>query len=192
MRRSGNRGIRWFRYVRHSDRPRFAAEGWTVAADLGPTHGHWSILMEGAAMSTKRSRGQPRHCPTEVTRGQVEALAGFGVRHEEIGLVIGIDDKTLRKWYRRELDAGKAKANAKMAQNIFQKALGDGAQAGTLAIFWAKTQMGWKEPQIHEHMGKDGGPIRVSSEFDNMSADELRAYIERQAAELGIRRVSPG
>lgn len=112
----------------------------------------------------RRGPGQPPHQPTDVTRGQVEALAGFGGSHEDIGLVIGIDDKTLRKWYRHELDAGKAKANAKMAQNIFQKALGTGPQAATLAIFWAKTQMGWKEqPQQHALTGKDGEPLPGTS-----------------------------
>jgi hypothetical protein len=29
----------------------------------------------------------------------------------------------------------------------------------TAAIFWAKTQMGWKETSAHEFTGKDGGPI---------------------------------
>src|ERR1700722_1812249 len=113
-----------------------------------------------SATNTRRRPGQPPHRPTDVARGQVEALAGFGVCHEDIGLVIGIDDKTLRKWYRHELNAGKAKANAKMAQNIFQKALGNGAQAAPRAIFWAKTQMGWKEPtQQHSLTGKDGEPF---------------------------------
>lgn len=42
----------------------------------------------------------PRHKPTESSRAQVEALAGYGVRHDEIALYIGIDPKTLRKHYR--------------------------------------------------------------------------------------------
>jgi hypothetical protein len=135
-------------------------------------------------MNTKRGRGQPPHRPTDVGRGQVEALAGFGVRHEDIGLVIGIDDKTLRKWYRHELDAGKAKANAKMAQNIFQKALGTGAQAGTLAIFWAKTQMGWREPPDRfEHSGKDGGAIAI---------DDARSRIAQRIAIMAARQATAG
>jgi hypothetical protein len=133
---------------------------------------------------SKRGRGHPPHRPTEVTRGQVEALAGFGVCHEEIGLVIGIDDKTLRKWYRHELDTGKAKANAKMAQNIFQKALGNGPQSGTLAIFWAKTQMGWKEREVKEIVGADGGPIEM--EFAAMDTESLREYLASEAVKLGI------
>ena len=38
--------ISWFRYVRHADVSKYAAEGWTYAADLGPTHGLWSVLMQ--------------------------------------------------------------------------------------------------------------------------------------------------
>lgn len=37
--------IEWLRYVRHSDRPAYEAQGWVFAADLGPTHGQWSVLM---------------------------------------------------------------------------------------------------------------------------------------------------
>ena len=38
--------IRWFRYVRHEDRVAFEAQGWIFAADLGPVHGGYSVLME--------------------------------------------------------------------------------------------------------------------------------------------------
>ncbi len=51
------------------------------------------------------------HEPTEKTRNEVQALAGFGVREDEIALYIGIDPKTLRKYYRPELDTGHIKAN---------------------------------------------------------------------------------
>jgi len=38
--------VRWFRYVRHKERACFEAQGWVFAADLGPVHGCWSVLME--------------------------------------------------------------------------------------------------------------------------------------------------
>jgi len=40
------RVISWFRYVRHEDRQAYEAAGWAFAADLGPVHGEWSVLME--------------------------------------------------------------------------------------------------------------------------------------------------
>lgn len=33
------------RYVRHGRIPDMMERGWMVVADLGPTHGQWSVLM---------------------------------------------------------------------------------------------------------------------------------------------------
>ena len=41
-----NQAIRIFRYVRHEDRDAYERDGWIFAADLGPTHGHYAVLME--------------------------------------------------------------------------------------------------------------------------------------------------
>ena len=59
--------------------------------------------------------------------------------------VVGIDAKTLRKHYREELDTGRIKATAKVAESLFRKATGDGSQSVTAAIFWLKTRGGWRE-----------------------------------------------
>jgi len=34
-----------YRYVIHAHVPDYLRLGWMAAADLGPTHGQWSILM---------------------------------------------------------------------------------------------------------------------------------------------------
>lgn len=34
-----------YRYVRHAERAAYEARGWRFAADLGPVHGEWSVLM---------------------------------------------------------------------------------------------------------------------------------------------------
>lgn len=88
----------------------------------------------------------------------VEQMSAVGIPQESICLVIrdGIDDKTLRKHFRRELDTAAVKANAKVGGTLFNKAM---AGDTTAAIFWAKTRMGWKEKQHHEHSGPDGDPI---------------------------------
>jgi len=103
--------------------------------------------------------GRPRHLPDPVQRRQVEALAGYGVPEPEIAGMIGIDAKTLRKHYRQELDHGHTKANAKVAENLFRKACGDGREAVTAAIFWLKTRARWKEISVHEHGGIPDQPI---------------------------------
>jgi hypothetical protein len=40
-----------------------------------------------------------------------------------------------------------------VAESLYRKALGDGAQADTAAIFWLKTRAGWKETSIQELNG---------------------------------------
>ena len=37
---------RIFKYVRHEDRDAYERDGWVFAADLGPTHGFYAVLME--------------------------------------------------------------------------------------------------------------------------------------------------
>jgi hypothetical protein len=78
-------------------------------------------------------------------------MAGYGVPEHAIARVVGIDPKTLRRHYREELDTGQYKATAKVAESLFRKATGDGAQSVTAAIFWLKALGGWREtPQSHE------------------------------------------
>ena len=75
---------------------------------------------------------RPRHVPDAFHRRQVEALAGYGVPEAEIAGMVGIDAKTLRKHYRHELDYGHTKANAKVAENLFRKATGEGSESVTV------------------------------------------------------------
>ncbi|WP_200952442.1 hypothetical protein, partial [Mesorhizobium sp. Root552] len=84
--------------------------------------------------------GRPRHQPDAYHRRQVETLAGYGIPEAEIAGLIGIDPKTLRRHYRQELDHGHTKANAKVAENLYRKATGEGREAVTAAIFWLKAR----------------------------------------------------
>ena len=98
--------------------------------------------------------GRRAHKPDPAGRRQVEALAGYGIPEAEIAGVVGIDAKTLRKHYRHELDHGHTKANSRVAESLYRKALGDGAQSVTAAIFWLKTRAGWKETWVQENTGE--------------------------------------
>ena len=102
---------------------------------------------------------RPHHEPDTIQRRQVEAMAGFGVPETEIAAMVGINPKTLRKYYRQELDLGHTKANVKVAENLFRKATGEGREAVTAAIFWLKARARWKEVSIHEHGGVAGQPL---------------------------------
>jgi hypothetical protein len=81
--------------------------------------------------------------PTDEQRRTVRAMAGFGVPHEDIGTLLEIDAKTLRKHFRRELDRGSIEATAKVAQTLFAMAIS--GQNVAAAIFWMKARAGWRE-----------------------------------------------
>jgi hypothetical protein len=85
-------------------------------------------------------------------RALVEQMSSVGIPQESICLVIrdGVDDKTLRKHFRRELDTAAIKANAAVAGALYQSALEGSTQA---AIWWTKTRMNWSDKQEIEHSG---------------------------------------
>jgi hypothetical protein len=103
--------------------------------------------------------GRRAHRPDAAGRRNVEALAGYGVPEAEIAGVVGIDAKTLRRHYRVELKQGHTKANAKVAENLYRKATGEGPQSVTAAIFWLKTRAQWRETTSHEISGPEGSPL---------------------------------
>ena len=46
IRTNNTPAFRTFKYVRHEDRAAYERDGWVFAAELGPTHGYYSVLME--------------------------------------------------------------------------------------------------------------------------------------------------
>ena len=59
--------------------------------------------------------------PDDKTRKTVEAMSSYGIPQEDIAKVIGLDPKTLRKHYEYELDTAEIKANAQVAQRLYQE-----------------------------------------------------------------------
>src|SRR5437868_3299334 len=108
-----------------------------------------------------KKRGRPQWKPTAEQRACVETMAAVGVPEDDIAKVIGKDPKTLRKHCRKELDLAAIKANAKVSQSLYTKALGDGASAVTAAIWWEKTRQGRKEIVVNRHQGPNGGPMQT-------------------------------
>ena len=86
--------------------------------------------------------------PTEEQRRKVKALAGFGVRQEEICAIIGLrSPKTLRKRFGRELELGVVEARAQVTQAAFKLATSGSDPASTM--FWLKCRARWgvKDPE---------------------------------------------
>jgi hypothetical protein len=118
------------------------------------------------------------HTPTKKTRAEVSALVSFGVPLEEIAKYIGVDRKTLNKWYQDEIDTAKIKANTNVGKFAYRLASGqaikDGATYGDcsrMAMFWLKTQCGWKETQAIEHAGANGAPLGINVVFKRAKKD---------------------
>lgn len=127
--------------------------------------------------------------PTPDQRKLVEGMAAVGIKHEDIGRVtinpqtrVGIDDKTLRKHFREELDTGIIKANAAVMQNLFTLATGNGKGAVVAAIFWAKCRMGWKPVEALQLLPPD------DVDYAQLTDDELTAL---EAILAKARRAKP-
>jgi len=114
----------------------------------------------------KRSRGRPKFEPTQEQRTHVAIMAACGLPQDiMITKIINpatrrpIDIKTLEKVFRKELDQGMTEANALVSQALFKKAIGNGAQSVSAAIFWLKCRARWKPIDGVELTGKDGEPL---------------------------------
>ena len=95
-------------------------------------------------------RGPQAWKPTDDERKRIRMYAGLGITQEQIATLIGKCVDTLAAHCREDLDAGAAEAKAKVGGAIVKAALGGNM---TAAIFYAKTQMGWKETNVTEHSG---------------------------------------
>lgn len=100
--------------------------------------------------------------PTDKERATVKAMAGYGIKQDDIARVIGVHGETLRKAFRHELDIAATEANAQVAQSLFKMATS--GQNVAAAIFWLKTRAGWKDPIFHElgAAGKNGATLLVT------------------------------
>ena len=104
--------------------------------------------------------GRKPFVPTAEQRRLVLAMAGYGVPHDDIALVVRCSPPTLRKWFRHELDVATVEANARVAQTLFQQATKPGNIAAS--IFWLKARAGWREKHAVEVSGPGGtAPVTV-------------------------------
>ena len=105
-----------------------------------------------------RAKRGKRHKPTAETRKLVSDLSALGINNTDIAVMLDINQNTLVSHYGEEIHKGRVKANAKIAQTLYKKAIGGDTAC---LIFWAKTRMGWREVDRLEITGEDGGPVRA-------------------------------
>jgi hypothetical protein len=70
----------------------------------------------------------------------------------------GIDEDSLARHFKTELGQGRAKAQAKVGQSLFQKATS--GEDTTAAIWYTKAQMRWRDTSKVELTGANGGPMQ--------------------------------
>lgn len=72
------------------------------------------------------------HVPTEETRRQVQAMAGYGLDHEAMCAILAITLPDLQAHYSKERLVGAASAEAKVRQALYQQAVQGSVQAQKL------------------------------------------------------------
>ena len=87
------------------------------------------------------------HKPDARLRRAVLHMTGHGIPQQAIANTIGITEKTLRKYYRDEIDTGVPRANNAVAANLYAIATDrdGGGPTVTAAIFWLKTRAHWRD-----------------------------------------------
>lgn len=100
----------------------------------------------------KRKPGRPKLEISDKDRQQVSVLAGLGLTRDQIALVMAMSDESIGKYFRKELEEGVAKANAKVAQNLFSIATSREHGSVAAAIFWMKSRARWRETTHIEHL----------------------------------------
>jgi hypothetical protein len=123
--------------------------------------------------------GRRNHRPDATQRRQVEAMAAYGIPADDISRVVGVDPKTLRKYYRDELDLGETKANAQVAGFLFNSAKSGNV---TAQIFWLKTRARWRETPVElRHSG-----LLATRDLSELSDEELTKMICSDGVDLGF------
>ncbi len=103
---------------------------------------------------------------TEKQIAEIETLAVF-LTQDQIADYLGISKRTFNNL--REKDEqieinyrkGKARGIAKIANGLFQQAVNGNT---TAAMFYLKTQAGWKETQHLDHTSSDGS-LKIAVNF---------------------------
>ena len=124
-----------------------------------------------------KTKGRPRHRPTEAQRRQVKTMIGFGIPLADVSACLLVDARTLRKYYGVEIETGRTHANSQVAQALFKNAIGTPLEvkdaqgriierherAGNVIaqIFWLKCRGGgmWVDKDVRELTGPNGMPL---------------------------------
>ena len=118
---------------------------------------------------------------------RVEALAGFGLSAEDIAQLFDIKEAVVHLNFRTQLASGQIKANARVAESLYRKAIGEGRESVTAAIFWLKTRARWREHSVHTLVTGAG-----QAQIQSLSDAELENIILTLSAQIEVAGGSAG
>jgi hypothetical protein len=113
----------------------------------------------------KRPKRKYRKKPTEQEKRIAYSYAAYGATNEDIAAVLGMDNKTLTKYFEKELISGRAVSKNTIAERLYKMAVGREAVIDPASgiqlhpaiapdrsalIFLAKVRLGWKETAVVE------------------------------------------
>jgi len=134
---------------------------------------------------TTNKGGQPPKTLTPEQVAEVATLAAV-LSQEQIADYFGISRPTFAAICERQPEVllqykkGKARAIGTVAKGLLQKAR-DGDTAS--AIFYLKTQAGWKETNTVDHTSSDG-TMSPNKAPKDLTAEELAAELEKLGVKL--------
>lgn len=112
-------------------------------------------------------KGSPGFNPSVAQSREVSVMAALGLEPNEIALVLNIDEKILKRYYKRELGVSGKISNLVVARKALEMA--SSGRFPDMTKFWLKSRAKWKETSGLEITGKDGGPVEVSSARDKLA-----------------------
>jgi hypothetical protein len=96
----------------------------------------------GQPSERKRQAGNQPFEPTDAQRERVEILVSCDIPQHDIAKLLGIGESTLQRHFRTELDEGRMRIHAAIAEKITRMALGGDR---TMAIYYSKARMNWRD-----------------------------------------------
>lgn len=111
--------------------------------------------------------GSPGFNPGVGQAREVAVMCALGLEAKEIALVINVDEKIVKSYYRRELDISHKISNIMVARKALEMAMS--GRFPDMTKFWLKAQAKWKEVAAVEVSGPNGGPVEIGSARDKLA-----------------------
>lgn len=114
-------------------------------------------------------------------------MRSYGINMLDICNVIGLNFRTVAKYYRKELDTA-CPMLVLSAGNTLAQVMAGGEERNRLlaAMFILKARGGWKDHHVVTNVGPNGGPqeieVTVKRDYGKMNAIQLRAALKSASA----------